>query len=337
MFAWQHTSSAGGVDKHLKYTESVPLPDQPPGSVLVKVLRTSLNPVDYKMHEIPLLHRFIGHPASLGGDFVGRVVESSGMAGFESGDLVVGKLRPLKKHGTLAEYITVMPDRKEPMVKVDEPGAFRKLDELAGIPTAGTTALRSLKGVPTGGRVFINGGSGGTGMYGVQIAKHMGLEVVVTCSARNEAFVRGLGADEVIDYTKVNVVDALKESVRRAGRKFDRIIDNVGSNPDIYWNTPAYLIDAGLFIIVGAPVAASSFFNLMKIFCWPRILGGGKNDVRVLWTPPVADELKEVADLMLDGKIRTEMESFPLEQVPDAVRRMKSGRTTGKIVVKMSD
>jgi NADPH:quinone reductase-like Zn-dependent oxidoreductase len=112
MFAWQHTSSAGGVDKHLKYAESVPPPQHLPNSVFVKVLRTSLNPVDYKMHEMPLLNRYIGHPATLGSDFVGRVVESEGVAGYESGDLVVGKLRPLRKHGTLGEYVIVRPGQK---------------------------------------------------------------------------------------------------------------------------------------------------------------------------------------------------------------------------------
>ena len=87
--------------------------------------------------------------------------------------------------------------------------------------------------VHKGDRVFLNGGSGGTGTFGIQLAKAMGLDVTVTCSARNVELCTSIGADMVIDYTKGNIVEALKESAET--KKYDLIVDNVFSDMSIYY------------------------------------------------------------------------------------------------------
>lgn len=98
---------------------------------------------------------------------------------------------------------------------------------------AGLTAYQSIvPRVKQGDRVFINGGSGGVGCFGIQLAKVVGCHVTTSCSERNVELCRRLGADGVVDYTKVSVADALKEK----GWKFDHVVDNVGTNEELIWS-----------------------------------------------------------------------------------------------------
>ncbi|RMZ79624.1 hypothetical protein DV737_g3338, partial [Chaetothyriales sp. CBS 132003] len=243
---------------------------------LVRVISSALNPADYKVMDYPRpIPRIVMGPSPVtpGADFVGRVWQTT-HPDLKAGDLCWGKLLTPTKYGTCAEFtlhtgehgIAKVPDGYLPLTSQG-----RSLDELAGVGIAGLTALHALKradlpynrskGKETrgGGKLFINGGSGGTGTFAVQMAKAMGCDTVVaSCSAANSELVKSLGADEVIDYRSQDVVDSLKQwSKRNGGQQFDAIIDNVGNNADIYWNCHEYLKSSG-GIYIGVAVEFSS-------------------------------------------------------------------------------
>lgn len=132
--------------------------------------------------------------------------------------------------GALAKYVAAPQETVCPLPEDASPLDF------AGAPVAATTAYGSL--VPhlrVGSRVFINGGSGGVGTYAIQLAKQAGAHVTVSCSARNAELCRGLGADQVLDYNAGPLVKQLQQAGRAPGRPFDHVVDNVFSDPVLYW------------------------------------------------------------------------------------------------------
>lgn len=294
-------------------------------------------------------------PITPGIDFVGRAWQTN-HPDLKAGDLCWGKLDGPSKNGTCADY--TVHTGKDAIAKVPERylsllDQGRKLEELGCVGVAGMTALQTLLmgdlpynrsgGTETGGKVFINGGSGGTGMFGVQIAKH-GLEcetVVTSCSGSNVELVRSLGADEVIDYRSTNVVDALKEWSRNNG-PLDLIVDNVGNDPNLYWQAHHYLKnDGGKFVVVGAGVSLSAVTTLMKMMLWPGLLGGGK---RIFHLFMLTSTKKEQWDLfgkwMAEGKLKTVIEDgnvFDLANIGEAFEKLQTGRTRGKIAIKVAE
>lgn len=193
MSAWQFASTQGGIEQHMVLNPSVALPRWVPKpgrpATLVRVLAAAINPVDYKIPELPLVGRIVSPPPSVPAkDFVGRVVHTTA-PGLTPGDLVVGSGFAA---AALSDFILVK-DKGVALAKVP-PGLLgegrqephpRLLAEVAGLGVAGLTAMMALRDLPKGGNVFIHGSSGGVGTYAVQIAKRvMGARrVVVSCSA----------------------------------------------------------------------------------------------------------------------------------------------------------
>ncbi|KAI9373549.1 chaperonin 10-like protein, partial [Aspergillus egyptiacus] len=224
MKAHLYTSTAGGVEKNLTYSASARTPPTPskPSQLLIKVLSTSLNPADYK---VPEQSTILGKvlvcrtPASPGLDFAGRVVAThpNHNGEFTPGDLVFGCLARPREFGTLGEYILAntndvahLPDG----VSVDEGAclgvaartAWQALKYYVPMPSdlassssasSSSSSAESAKGEKNDEqkRVFINGSSGGCGIFAVQFAKMLNCHVTVTCSSRNIDLVRDLGAD----------------------------------------------------------------------------------------------------------------------------------------------
>jgi NADPH:quinone reductase-like Zn-dependent oxidoreductase len=190
----------------------------------------------------------------------------------------------------------------------------------AAIPLAGMTALQALRdacGLPMSGatqRVLIVGASGGVGHLGVQIAVATGAHVTGVCSGRNADLVRGLGAHEVIDYTRADAF---------AGQApFDIILDAVGG-PCAPW-LPRLRSDGHYASVVPGPaVIARALLNLVS----------GQKVHPVMLTPNAAD-LALLDGLFAAGKLRCVIDShFALDQLGQAWTRSQSGRATGKIVV----
>jgi NADPH:quinone reductase-like Zn-dependent oxidoreductase len=338
MRAWTYSNASGGLEKALQLqTETSPPPKNLLGkdSVLVHVSHMSLNPADYKLAELGLLSKpMISVPASPGMDFSGTVAAvGSDVKAYQPGQKVFGRVVPIKnKYGTLAEYIIV---KDAEGIAAVPAGWEDKMDQLACVGTAGLTALQSIQPYASAGdKIFINGGSGGTGTFGIQIAKALGLHVTVSCSGASAELCRSLGADEVIDYKEQNVCEVLKAK----GKVFKLVVDNVGPTPsgqeDLYTAANAFVVDGGHFVQVGGGASVQQIKSFVSRSFLPGFLGGGKSKFTMVVTKQSHEGLARIAEWMKEGKIKGVIdETFQYEDAPKAYTKLKTGRAKGKIVV----
>lgn len=330
MKAAAYESSAGGLPKNLKATDSWPIPKNatslPKDHTLVRVSYAALNPVDFKVPELPLFGRFIFSKGIPGLDFAGTVVEST-LPHLKPGEPVFGKTEP-PVFGSLGEYIVVGKESCLPIPNGVQPR------DAATIGVAGLTAYQTLAPfVKSGSKVFINGGSGGVGTYQIQIAKILGCHVTTSCSGANVELCKSLGADEVIDYRTQNVVEALT----RSGQQFDLLADNVFNDAGLYWASHKYLKPEAAYVTIAGSAELSVVKNILSIFLWPKALGGGQRQFKFVMADSNAVHYAELAKWLAEGKIKTVIEEeFSLEDASKAYERLKTGRTRGKLVVKVT-
>ena len=332
MRAARYSSTVGGLDKNLKLDAASPLPKGanalPQGSTLVKVVSSSPNPVDYKLPETSLYRALkMSMPSIPAGDFAGTVVETT-LAHLRPGDRVFGRSDP-PTFGAFAEFLVV----SNPAGVVPLPDNVSMSDG-STMGVAAITAYQCLAPyVKPGSKVLINGGSGGTGTYGIQIAKILGCNVTTTCSGPNVQLCKDLGADEVIDYRTTDVIEHLK----RAGTQFDHVIDNAGT-PALYFNSHHFLKKDGLVVLIAGSPSLSMVWDMVKIFYMPAWLGGGKRAVKFLGRRSNAEEYAKIAGWMSEGRVKAVVEKeYPLEEAADAFARLKTGRVRGKLVVKIAE
>ncbi|EWY85658.1 hypothetical protein FOYG_12791 [Fusarium oxysporum NRRL 32931] len=330
MRATQWRSIKGGIDKNLTLITDAKLPKNasslPKGKTLVRVAYASVNHLDYKVAEMSLTNFMFSKPVTPGLDFSGTIVSTT-LDEFQSGQKVFGRTE-LPTGGTLAEYVVVGSKGMAPLPDGVE------LRDAACLGICGTTALQCMSPfVKEGDRVFINGGSGGVGVFAIQVAKALGCShVTVTCSASNAEFCRSLGADETIDYQSEDPIEVLKKKED----KFDFILDTVFNDPDLYWQSHQYLKPDGQYVCVGLPPRFQTFKSLLTINLLPRWLGGGKRKFKYHSVTANRKDFGQVADWMKDGKIKAVIEEgFGLEDAGRAYARLKEGRTRGKLVVRV--
>ncbi|CVL04910.1 related to zinc alcohol dehydrogenase [Fusarium mangiferae] len=330
MRAAQWRSIKGGIDKNLTLVADAKLPKNasslPKGQTLIKVAYASVNHLDYKIAEMPLTNFMFSKPATPGLDFSGTIV-STALVGFQPGQKVFGRTE-LPIGGTLAEYVVVgskgmagLPDGVE-------------LRDAACVGICGTTALQCMSPfVKAGDRVLINGGSGGVGVFAMQVAKALGCShVTVTCSASNADFCRSLSADETIDYKSEDPIEVLKKKED----KFDLVLDTIFNDPNLYWQSHQYLKPEGQYVCVGLPPRFQTFKSLLAINLLPRWLGGGKRKFKYHSVTANGKDFGQFADWMREGKVRAVIEEeFGLEDAGRAYARLKEGRTKGKLVVRV--
>lgn len=214
--------SYGGPEK----LELIDLPRPVPGAgqVLVRVLASSVNPIDWKLQSGKMrLIMPMSLPVVPGFDIAGEIVEAGpGVTGFAPGLRVHARIGEMKGRAS-AEFAVSGVDVTTAMPTGMDPG------EAAGLPLAGMTALQGLRdraGLPLEGarqRVLVVGASGGVGHLAVQIARAAGATVVGVCSGRNAALVMSLGAHEVLDYTAPDPY--------RGQAPFDIVLDCVAGDP----------------------------------------------------------------------------------------------------------
>lgn len=169
--------------------------------------------------------------------------------------------------------------------------------------------------------------------FGIQIAKALGCYVVTSCSGRNADFVKSLGADEVIDYTKTNVVEALKKS----GMQFSHIVDNVGGT-DIYLACHHFTRPGATFAQVAGGFNFDTFLAVTKCMLLPSFLGGGRRGFRFIGVGNNPDQLVQLGQWMKEGRLKTVLDgAYSLEDAGKAFQQLKTGRTRGKIVVHVTD
>ncbi|KAL6407188.1 uncharacterized protein AUP68_10015 [Ilyonectria robusta] len=332
MKAWQYSTMNGKLEDCISLKD-IPKPTQSSlstGQILVQIISASLNPVDYKLPESGMLGRMmISRPATPGLDFCGRVIaKHPSSSAFEEGQLVFGGFASSKGPGTLSQY-TVIPEAFCAALP-----AGIDPDDASAVGTAATTAYQSLmpETLKPGAKVLINGGSGGVGTWGIQFAKAMGVEVVTTCSTENVELCRQLGADEVLDYKKVDIFSSLKE------KAFDLVIDNVGRSDELYNNSRRLLKPTGTFVQVGVPdiMTMSNIGSIMKRQMWPSAFGGGnfyfvnmKNSTELF---------SQIGHWMKEGKANAVIDTtYKWEEVPLAFGKLRGGHLKGKIVIHVAN
>ncbi len=293
--------------------------------ILIKIRAAGVNPLDWHyMRGSPYLMRLgsgLGLPDNpgLGVDFAGTV-EAVGekVTKFKPGDEVFGGGK-----GAFAEYLTIAENGAVSLIP-----ANMSFEQAASVPIAAITALQALRDegqVQKGQRVLINGASGGVGTFAVQIAKYYGAEVTGVCSARNHEMVRSMGADHVIDYRQVDYT--------RTGHRYDLIIDMVG-NHSLSENRQALEADGSLVMVGGAKGNwIGPLKNPLKALLYSPFVG--QKFITLLASLRQTD-LDVLGDLMSTGKLTPVMDrSYPLNEVPDALRYSEEGHARGKIVISM--
>ena len=302
------------------HVEEIPEPVPGAGDVKVRIRAASLNPLDWKIRagEMRWMPVFVGPPRGTGFDLAGEIVGvGRGVAPRHVGERVFGATSPLRRDGTCAEYAVL------PAASVAAMPEGLDFVHAAALPTAGGTALQAIADeaqLGTGQRVLIVGAAGGVGHLAVQIAKHVGARVVAVCSGANAEFVRSLGADEVIDYTR--------EDFTRREDRFDAVFDAVGTSS--FAAVRAMLTDEGCYINTlgtGAATANTILSAIAARFTTrQRVIPFALKAGSALW--------QRLADLTRAGALRPQIErTVTLEQVADAERARESGHGRGKVVV----
>jgi len=323
--ALQCSKTAGGLEQHLVWTDrDTPKPKSK--QHLVQIIASALNPIDYKLPE-SALSVFLRWPLVPGIDFVGRIVTPASGSSLRPGELVFGATSFDGSFGSLAEYAVVPANLVAPLPKGVDPL------HAAGVNIAGLSAWHALKPyAKPGSRVFLNGGSGGTGVFEIQIAKRLGCHVTVTCSSRNAAFCKDLGADEVITYDTTDIFAALSTLP-----KFDHVVDNVGHDRSLYWKSGGFTNPHATFVSVAGAITFADLSFIAQALLLPRIASRGRAKFMFFAAKPDAAALAQIAAWMADGSVRVHLDStYSVEQAPEAFRKLKEGRTRGKIVMKIA-
>ncbi|KAL8814868.1 MAG: hypothetical protein Q9191_008508 [Dirinaria sp. TL-2023a] len=290
----------------------------------------SLNPVDYKLPEVPFIGRIsVYRPSSPGIDYCGRVAIVGPSSSLKPGQLVFGRLEMPTKFGTLGQYIFAPEEGAAPL----PPGVDH--NHAAGIGTAGLTAYQTLVPfVRAGDHVFIHGGSGGTGTFEIQIAKALGCTVTTTCSTTNVQLCKDLGADEVLDYKTTDIIKAL----RSKGPVFALVVDNVGSPSTLYNAADHFLKEGGRFIQIGGSVAMGTLWMFLSRMFWPTQLGGGKHKYVILGVQNKRADFEALGAWVQQGRVKVVIDSvFDLQGAREAYAKLKTGRARGKICVRVEE
>ncbi len=197
----------------------VPEPVATPGHAVVKIEAASINPVDWKLRG-GIMRLVMGNefPRIMGADLAGVVQSINGESDLKAGDRVFGFAPPAQHPGSLAEFCLVPLERLAPLPK------GLSMSEAAALPCVGVTAYMSLvtKGnIQAGHHVLVNGCTGGIGHVAVQIAKAYGAHVTGTCRTSSIPFAQSLGIDEIVDYTKQDILESKQ--------RFDLIVETSSS------------------------------------------------------------------------------------------------------------
>lgn len=307
----------------------LPKPQPGPGEVLIEIAYAGINPADWKAREGKLSRYFeYQFPFVLGFDLAGTVATlGPGTEGLAVGDRVFGMSKQGQgERGAYAEYCRAWPAMLARIPDGISPA------EAAGLPVPGVTAYGGLVDageLKAGQAVLINGGAGGVGSLAVQIAKTLGARVAATCSARNADYVRGLGAEKVIDYTSEDVVAAVRDWTPDG---VDLVLDAVGLDTLLPRATDL-VKPGGSFVEIETLISQASEAEVAAAAAkGVRIVS---NMIAVMRQP---EHLAGLARLVAEGSVRpAPTEVVPLAEVAEAHRRIEGGHVRGKIVLQVND
>jgi NADPH:quinone reductase-like Zn-dependent oxidoreductase len=304
--------------------------------VLVRVRAASVHAdVWHVMRGVPYVLRIMGaglrRPKDLvpGTDLAG-IVEAVGrnVTRFQPGDEVFGQslVANLWRHGgAFAEYAAVREARFE------RRPADLTFEQSAAVPTSGSLAVQGVRDegrIQAGQHVLINGAGGAVGTFAVQLAKAYGANVTAVDAPGKLDMLRSIGADRVVDYTQ--------EDFTQGGERYDVILDIAGTHP---WpDIRRALTPEGTFVLIGHDHYGGSghrWFGSLGRFAKLMVMSPFVPHLHPFrGAKDPGDRLVVMKELIEAGKITPVIDrTFPLSEVPEAIRYLESGQARGKVVI----
>jgi NADPH:quinone reductase-like Zn-dependent oxidoreductase len=260
----------------------------------------------------------------VGVDVAGIVEEvGTGVSRLKPGDAVMGDMF-IGGQGSFAEYVRAPERAFQPI----PPGM--SFEEASTLPHSAILALQGLRRrdrtIKPGDAVLIDGASGNVGPFAVQIAKAMGAEVTGVASTDKLDLVRSLGADHVIDYTKVDYT--------RAAERYDWILDT--DTHHFVGRVRRALKPNGIYVTLGGETR--DLIGGMVVGPLLSLFGDRWSGLMLWWKPMHEPDVDRLKELIAAGKLRPAIErTYPLSQVVEALRHVEDGRSRGKVVITMDE
>lgn len=314
-----------GLPEEVLEIQEIELPQPKEKEVLVKIFATTINDYDWSMARgKPYLYRLmfglIKPKNKILGMELSGVVEKlgPGVDSLQIGDEVFGDISNFG-FGTHAEYICV-PEKE--LVKKPNKLSF---EETAAIPHAATLAFQALLDLgklKQGQKVLINGGGGGVGMIGVQLAKHYRCHVTGVDSGAKLPKMKELGYDELIDYVSTDFT--------KTGKTYDLILDCKSTrSPSSYLRA---LKENGTYVTIGGHIN-----SLLGILFWSKLLPkNSSKKLHILSLVPNKD-LLNITQFMIENLFQIQLDGpYSLEEIPGLIHYFGRGLHHGKIVIKVA-
>ncbi|WP_258804659.1 NAD(P)-dependent alcohol dehydrogenase [Pseudarthrobacter sp. NS4] len=294
------------------------------GEVLIRVRAAGVDQgVWHLMTGLPFLIRLFGYglrkpKVPVRGREVAGIVEAvgAGVSRFRAGDEVYGTCE-----GSFAEYVCAKEDKVAPKP------ANLTFEEAAAAPISGVTALQAVRDageVTVGQKVLVIGAGGGVGSFAVQLAKAFGAEVTGVCGTGKVDFVRSLGADAVIDYTK--------EDISSAGVRYDVILDTAGNRPLSILRR--VLAAKGTLVLIGGERGGKLTGGFERSLGAPFVSLFSGQKFKGLVSKETHLDLEALTSLIEAGSVKPALDKvFPLAEAPAAITYLRAGRSRGKVVV----
>ena len=313
----------------------MPTPVMGINDVLVQIHAAGVNPLDSKIidGEFKLLLPY-PLPLILGHDMAGTVVQTgASVKRFKIGNEVYA--RPADHRiGTFAEFIAV--NEHDVAIKPKN----LTMEEAASIPLTALTAWQTLvekAGLKAGEKVLIHAGSGGVGVFAIQLAKHLGATVATTTSSANIPLVKSLGADIVIDYKKDDFEKILSD--------YDVVLNTLGA--DTLFKSLKVLKSGGRLISISGPPDPSFAKEaglswllkiVMRLLSYKIRKNAKRRKVHYSFVFMKANgaQLQQITNLIDSGVMRPVVDRvFPFDSTKEAMEYVKTGRAKGKVVIKL--
>ena len=326
----------GDINSSLEEQE-IAKPALEENQILIKAYSSSFNPIDFKIvrGDFKAMGK-VTFPIGTGRDVSGIIEEiGKNIKKFKKGDKVYSRVN--ESHvGTMAEYVV---SNVKDIALIPSNLSF---DESASIPLVGLTTYQALEDIAKlskGEKILIHAGSGGIGTFAIQLAKHLGAHVTTTTSTKNISFVKGLGADKVIDYTSENYLDE--------GAVFDVVFDTLGGEHTL--NSFKVIKNEGRVISISGAIDGATaeqfglnkFIRMILAFQARKVTRAAskKNAMyRFLFMSPNGEQLKKIAKLYESGEIKPIIDkTYNFSEAIQALEYLSKGHARGKVIVKIRE
>jgi len=313
----------GPPEKVVRITE-VAIPSPKDNEVLIKIHATTVNDYDWILAlGKPYLYRlmfglFKPKNGRLGMELSGTVAALGAKATkFKIGDAVMGDTSEYG-FGTFAEYISINEN-----AVIQKPQTLN-FEEAAAIPHASCLALQALRDrdeIKEGQKILINGGGGGVGTIGLQLAKLHKCEVTGVDSQEKLAMMTAIGYDQVIDYKKVNFT--------KTGKRYDLILDCKSNKPSLTYLKA--LNPNGRYVSIGGKP-----FNLIGLLLWGKLVSLFSSKSLKILALKSNIGLDYICDLIVQQKIQCQIDGpYHMEDAGRLIKYFGEGKHKGKIVIRI--